>query len=105
MVAIGGGRVQIFLATGITDLWRGFGLQSVIEHGLGRPPLNGDIYLFANRRRDMIKAFFFGSSGLGPLGFRLVCALRGGFGVAGTTGAGSSFGSANSFCCPLSSGR
>ena len=70
MVAIGGGRVQIFLATGATDLRRGFGLQAVIEHGLGRPPLNGDIYLFANRRRDMIKAFFFDSGGI------CVCAKR-----------------------------
>ena len=45
MVAIGIGRVRIFLATGVTDLRRGFGLQTVIEHGLGRPPLNGDIYV------------------------------------------------------------
>src|ERR1022692_4725149 len=55
MVAIGGGRVRIFLATGVTDLRRGFSLQAVIEHALGRPPLNGDIYLFANRWRDMKK--------------------------------------------------
>jgi transposase len=70
MVAIGGGRVRIFLATGVTDLRRGFGLQAVIEHGLGRPPLNGDIYVFANRRRDMIKAFFFDAGGT------WVCAKR-----------------------------
>jgi transposase len=70
MIAIGGGRVRIFLATGVTDLRRGFGLQAEIEHGLGRPPLNGDIYLFANRRRDMIKAFFFDSGGI------WICAKR-----------------------------
>ena len=42
MFTIGGGRTKIFLSTGVTDLRRGFGLQTFIEHGLGRPPLNGD---------------------------------------------------------------
>jgi transposase len=65
-----GGRTRIFLATGVTDLRRGFGLEAIIEHDLGRPPLNGDAYLFANRRRDMIKAFFFDSGGI------WVCAKR-----------------------------
>lgn len=59
-----GGRTRIFLATGVTDLRRGFGLEAVIEHDLGKPPLNGDVYLFSNRRRDMIKAFFFDSGGI-----------------------------------------
>ncbi|HEY3754742.1 MAG TPA: IS66 family insertion sequence element accessory protein TnpB [Opitutaceae bacterium] len=69
MITIGG-RTRIFLATGVTDLRRGFGLQAVIEHDLGCPPLNGDVYLFANRRRDMVKAFFFDSGGT------WVCAKR-----------------------------
>lgn len=70
MLTIGGGRTKVFLATGVTDLRRGFGLQAFIEHGLGRPPLGGDIYVFANRRRDMIKAFFFDSGGI------WICAKR-----------------------------
>ena len=70
MITISGGRTRVFLATGVTDLRRGFGLQAHIEHGLGRPPLNGDIYVFANRRRDMLKAFFFDSGGI------WVCAKR-----------------------------
>jgi transposase len=69
MITIGG-RTRIFLATGVADLRRGFGLEAVIEHDLGQPPLNGDVYLFANRRRDMIKAFFFDSGGI------WVCAKR-----------------------------
>jgi transposase len=69
MITIGG-RARIFLATGVADLRRGFGLQAVIEHDLGCPPLNGDVYLFANRRRDMIKAFFFDCGGT------WVCAKR-----------------------------
>ena len=69
MITIGG-RTRIFLATGVTDLRRGFGLEAVIAHELGQPPLNGDVYLFANRRRDMIKAFFFDSGGI------WVCAKR-----------------------------
>lgn len=69
MITIGG-RTRIFLATGVADLRRGFGLQAVIEHDLGCPPLSGDVYLFANRRRDMVKAFFFDSGGT------WVCAKR-----------------------------
>lgn len=69
MITIGG-RTRVFLATGVTDLRRGFGLQAIIEHDFGRPPLNGDLYLFANRRRDMIKAFFFDSGGI------WICAKR-----------------------------
>jgi transposase len=70
MVSLGSGRTKIYLATGVTDLRRGFGLQTVIEHGLGRPPLSGDVFVFANRRRDMIKLFFFDSGGI------WVCAKR-----------------------------
>src|ERR1039458_5650272 len=44
-----------------------------------------------------------GSSGLGPLGIRLVCVLCDGFEASGVAGAGSITGSANSFCCLLSS--
>jgi transposase len=65
------GRARIWLATGATDLRRGFnGLQALIAGHFGQPPLNGDLYLFTNRRRDLLKVFFFDSGGI------WVCAKR-----------------------------
>lgn len=59
-----GGNTRVWLATGMTDMRRGFvGLQAIIAHEFGRPPLNGDLYIFANRRRDLLKIFFFDSGG------------------------------------------
>lgn len=66
-----GGSTRVWLATGVTDMRRGFvGLQAVIAHELGRPPLNGDLYIFANRRRDLLKIFFFDTGGI------WICAKR-----------------------------
>jgi len=65
------GTAHIWLATGVTDMRRGFnGLHALIAHQLGRPPLNGDLYIFANRRRDLLKVFFFDSGGI------WICAKR-----------------------------
>lgn len=65
------GTARIWLATGVTDMRRGFnGLHALIAHQLGRPPLNGDLYIFANRRRDLLKVFFFDSGGI------WICAKR-----------------------------
>jgi transposase len=65
-----GGRTRVFIATGVTDLRSSWGLQATIEYTLGRPPLNGDVYVFINRRRDMVKLFFFDAGGI------WVCAKR-----------------------------
>jgi transposase len=70
MFTLGGGA-KIFLATGVTDLRRGFSLSTVIEHQLGfGQPLNGDVYVFINRRRDLVKLVWFSEGG------RYVCAKR-----------------------------
>lgn len=67
-----GGSARIWLATGATDLRRGFnGLQALIAHEFGRPALNGDLYVFTNRRRDLLKIFFFDAGGLWVCGKRL----------------------------------
>jgi transposase len=65
-----GGRTRVFIATGVTNLRCSWGLQATIEYGLGRPPLNGDVYVFINRRRDMVKLFFFDAGGI------WICAKR-----------------------------
>lgn len=65
------GRARIWLATGATDLRRGFnGLHALIAGQFGEPPLNGDLYVFSNRRRDLLKIFFFDSGGI------WICAKR-----------------------------
>ena len=62
---------KVWPAAGVTDMRRGFnGLHALIAHQLGRPPLNGDLYIFANRRRDLLKVFFFDSGGI------WICAKR-----------------------------
>jgi transposase len=67
-----GGQTRIWLATGVTDLRRGFnGLHALIAHEFGQPPLNGDLYVFANRRRDLLKIFFFDAGGIWVCGKRL----------------------------------
>jgi len=66
-----GGNSRVWLATGATDMRRGFvGLQAIIAHEFGCAPLNGDLYIFANRRRDLLKIFFFDSGGI------WICAKR-----------------------------
>lgn len=70
MLALGGNR-SIWLATGATDLRRGFnGLRTIIAHEFGQRALDGDVYVFSNRRHDLIKIFFFDSGGI------WICAKR-----------------------------
>ncbi len=66
-----GSQTHIWLATGATDLRRGFnGLLALITHELHRDPLSGELYVFTNRRRDLLKIFFCDTGGL------WVCAKR-----------------------------
>jgi transposase len=66
-----GSQTRIWLATGATDLRRGFnGLLALITHEFRRDPLSGELYVFTNRRRDLLKIFFCDTGGL------WVCAKR-----------------------------
>ena len=70
MFAIGS-ATQIFLATGVTDLRKGFNsLYALIQSRWERSPLGGDLYVFCNRRRDSLKIFFWSE------GAMWVCASR-----------------------------
>ena len=62
---------RVWLASGATDLRRGFnGLHALIVHHFGREALGGDLFVFTNRRRDLLKVFFFDAGGI------WVCAKR-----------------------------
>lgn len=66
-----GGPGRIFLATGVTDMRKSFnGLYAEIQRELGADPLDGSVYVFCNRRRDLVKIFCFDSGGI------WVCAKR-----------------------------
>jgi len=66
-----GPATKIYLATGVTDLRRGFnGLHGLIQHQLKDDPLSGHLFVFCNRRRDALKVFAFDGSGM------WVCAKR-----------------------------
>lgn len=57
--------VRIFVATGATDLRRGYdGLSALVRDTLGGDPASGDLYAFRNRRGDMLKILFASRQGL-----------------------------------------
>ncbi len=56
MIAIPG-NVRVWLATGHTDMRRGFpSLARLVQQDLNRDPHAGDLYVFRGRRGDLIKS-------------------------------------------------
>ena len=57
--------IRIFVATGATDLRRGYdGLSALVRETLGGDPVSGDLYAFRNRRGDKVKILFASRQGL-----------------------------------------
>jgi transposase len=70
MIGLVGGRA-IYLATGVTDLRKGFtGLYALVREHLAQEPLSGAVFAFCNRRRDTVKLFCYDGGGF------WVCAKR-----------------------------
>ena len=66
-----GAATKIYLATGVTDMRKGFnGLYALVRGTLDADPLSGHLFAFSNRNRDRIKILFWDGSGL------WVCAKR-----------------------------
>lgn len=56
--------VRIFISTEPVDLRKGFdGLSAIIEHQWGADPFSGDLFLFLNRRRTLLKLLYWDSDG------------------------------------------
>jgi transposase len=71
-----GPATRIFLATGATDLRKGFeGLSDIVRHQIKEDPLSGHLFIFANRRKTRLKILYWDGSGL------WVCQKRLGQGV------------------------
>jgi transposase len=55
---------RYFLYQGAADMRKSFdGLCGLVEQGLGRDPISGEIFVFLNRRRTHIKLLAFDRSG------------------------------------------
>jgi transposase len=66
-----GAATRIYLASGATDMRKGFdGLLALVQHRLELDPLSGHLFLFCNRPRTRLKALYWDGSGL------WVCAKR-----------------------------
>jgi transposase len=59
------GNARIWIAMGQTDMRRGMdALARQVQHGLGRDPHSGDLYLFRGRQGDLIKILWADDVGL-----------------------------------------
>ena len=59
-----GSPSQIFLYQGATDMRKGFdGLAGIIRGELDDDPMNGTLFVFLNRPRNMVKALYWDRDG------------------------------------------
>ena len=64
--------VQIFLASGPTDMRKSFnGLEAAARQVIRRDPLSGHLFVFCNRRRNRLKILLFDGTGFWVLAKRL----------------------------------
>lgn len=58
------GNLRVWLCTEPVDMRKSFnGLSALVKHRLGDDPLNGNLYVFINRRRTQMKILYFDRSG------------------------------------------
>lgn len=55
---------RIFVYGQPVDMRKGFsGLEALIRQGLGEDPLSGDLFVFLNRSKNMVKCFLWDRTG------------------------------------------
>ena len=57
-------NTRIWIASGITDMRRGFTGLSAMKMALEQDPLSGHVFVFRGRRGDLIKLLWFDGDGL-----------------------------------------
>lgn len=63
---------QYFMYTGVTDMRKGFnGLYGIVKTNLESNPLDGNVYLFVNKRRNQLRLLVYDTGGLVLLSKRL----------------------------------
>ena len=79
---------RYYLSRSAADMRKSYdGLSGLVRQGLGRDPLSGEVFIFLNRRRTMIKILVWDRSGFVLWSKRLE---RGTFELPGSTEAGAS---------------
>ncbi len=64
--------LRIFLCVNPTDMRKSFnGLYAIAKHELERSPMDGSLFVFANRRRDRVKLLYWDGTGFWVLAKRL----------------------------------
>jgi transposase len=55
---------RVYLATGSTDMRKAInGLSIIVEQHLAKDPFSGDLFVFCNRRRNIIKILYWDKNG------------------------------------------
>ena len=55
---------RVFLAAGVTDMRKSInGLSLLVEQAMDLDPFTGDLFVFCNRRRNMIKILYWDQNG------------------------------------------
>ncbi len=55
---------RVFLAAGVTDMRKAInGLSVLVDQAMDLNPLSGDLFVFCNRRRDIIKILYWDKNG------------------------------------------
>ena len=71
MIPVPGGA-RVWIATGRTDMRKGMGsLALQIQHGFGRDPHAGDLYIFRGRKGDLLKILWHDGIGVSLYAKRL----------------------------------
>lgn len=66
------GNLRVMVCVGTVDMRKSFhGLAAVVRESLGGDPLDGSVFLFSNRRRNLIKLLYWDGSGLWVMAKRL----------------------------------
>jgi len=64
--------LRIYLCVEPTDMRKSFnGLYSIAKHELEHNPMDGSLFVFANRRRDRVKLLYWDGTGFWVLAKRL----------------------------------
>ena len=57
--------LRVYLAVGVTDMRKSInGLSILVQDQLDLDPLSGHLFVFCNRRRDMVKVLYWDRNGL-----------------------------------------
>lgn len=56
--------VRVYLAMGATDMRKSInGLSALVSHSFGMNPLSGHLFVFANRKKNMVKILYWDRNG------------------------------------------